>query len=168
MAIEALMQRLVLLAIFWLTATVAYAELAFVQVLPDGKRELFTTRVLAPGEEIQSQFPDPSGQPRCCMKLRVLKALPDSSRVTDQLNEEHVYSYQLPASDRINGVPFIGAAWTGSFKGKVRKPMPTVCTSNEGAHLLLLEQGRQKAHLYMYFGYDVEPTCDDRLLTRFE
>ncbi|RDI27234.1 hypothetical protein DFR41_102269 [Pseudacidovorax intermedius] len=162
------MQRLVLLAILGLTAALARAEPAFVQVLPDGKRELFTTRVLAPGDEIQSQFPDSSGRPRCCVKLRVLNTLPDSSRVTDQLNEEHVYSYQLPASDLINGVPFIGAAWTGPFKGKVRNPMPTVCTSNEGAHLLLMERGRPKAHLYMYFGYDVEPTCTERLLARFE
>lgn len=162
------MQRLAIIAIFWLIAAVARAEPAFVQVLADGKRELFTTRRLVPGEEVQSQFSDRRGQPRCCVLLPVLNALPDSSRVIDQLNEERVYAYRLPPSDLVNGAPFIGAAWTGPVKGKVRKPMPTVCTSNEGAHLLLLERGRPKAHLYMYFGYDVEPTCDERLLARFE
>lgn len=102
------------------------------------------------------------------MRLHVVNRLPDSPRVIDQLNDEHVYAYRLPESDVRDGMPFVGGAWTGQSSGQVRTMLPTVCTSHEGAHLLLLQRGRPKAHLYMDFGYAVQSTCDEKLLARFE
>ncbi|WP_017759138.1 hypothetical protein [Pseudacidovorax intermedius] len=141
---------------------------ALLKVLPDGTRTLFTTQVLREGAPVWAQFPDAQGRPRCCVSSKVVARRQSPQPISDQLDERQVLAYALPRAAPSQRIPFIGAAWTGPAKSSIRKPMPTVCTSNEGAHLLLLERGRPKAHLYMYFGYDVEPTCDERLLARFE
>lgn len=162
------MQRRALLAILWLSVCAVRAEPALVQVSPNGARALFTTQVLSPGEQVWVQFPKSNGRAACCMKLNVLTRLPDSPQVTDQLNEDHVYAYRLPALNGRDGMAFVGGAWTGQLTGRIQTLLPTVCTSHEGAHLLVLQRGRPKAHLYMDFGYAVQPTCDDKLLARFE
>lgn len=50
-------------------------------------------------------------------------------------------------------------AYTLQYAGE--KISLTVCTSQEGLHVITkqLSDDRPLAHLYYYFGYDVEPTC---------
>ncbi len=157
-----------LLAWALLASTAADAAPAMVKVLPDGKRTLLTTQTLKAGDELQAEFLGPQNRVRCCMALKIKGSLPAPDNVTDQLEGKPVLAYELPPLDRSKGMPFLGAAWVGPGDRPPRERMPVVCTSREGAHLLLLDRGRPAAHLYMNFGYAVLPSCDHRLLARFD
>jgi len=85
----------------------------------------------------------------------------------------------LPPLNAAEAVPFVGAALVfkagerippgldrATARGVAGTPFPQTCASREGMHLLELDQGKPRLHLYMHFNYDVEPTCSTELLKK--
>lgn len=176
---------LLLLAPWWLSAGISSAmqPAGFIEVRPDGTRTLFTTERVSRNDQVVAQYADgtsPGLAAKCCVVLPVTGRRRLRATVSDELNGRQVRAFALAPLKAAEAVPFVGAAVV--FKAGERIPIgfgqapaqglaqgdfPATCASREGVHLLQLEQGKARLHLYMHFDYDVEPTCSTELLNKF-
>ncbi|SHH62050.1 hypothetical protein SAMN05428948_4665 [Massilia sp. CF038] len=138
---------------------------------------LFTAQEMALGDTVQVQYPDPEGNPKCCLTAAVLKKIPvpDDEAVSDEPNDRPVRAYRIKINAKLEEGPFVGMAVIGPnlkvsaygpnlhiMDGPVRMLMMT-CLSTEGLHLFLSTAREMKGHLYMGLGYEVEQTCPDAI-----
>ncbi|MFH0129976.1 hypothetical protein ACGLHS_07175 [Variovorax sp. VaC1] len=163
-----------------LVASAAQPSAGLIEVRPDGRRTVFTTERLSRSDHVVAQQAGAQGGAKCCVSLRITGTQRRRTDVSDELKGRQVRAYALPPLKAADAVPFVGgalvfkagerdsvAAERALLGGAADKTIPQVCTSSEGAHLLQLGSGGEpQAHLYMHFGYDVEPTCDEALLAR--
>ena len=153
---------------------------AFVKFAPGKPALLFTTEEMASGEQVQIQSPDAKGAPTCCLTATVVKkvTVPDGDAVSDASTDKPILAYRLKVNGRVGGEPFIGMAVIGAnlkvtaygpnlhiMDGAVRLLMMT-CTSSEGVHLFRATHARMLGHLYIGLGYDVEPSCPDKIFAQ--
>ncbi|MGR4871938.1 hypothetical protein ACIPRI_24080 [Variovorax sp. LARHSF232] len=171
--------------LLWGSATAASAmqPAGLIEVRPDGTRTIYTTERLNRNDRVLAQHGDAEAQgagAKCCVSLRILGVRKPRAGISDELNGRPVKAYALPSLKATEITPFIGGALV--FKAGERMPagtgralldraagngFPQACTSSEGMHLLQLNEGKPQTHLYMHFGYAVEPTCSTALLERF-
>lgn len=161
-------------------ASAAQPSAALIEVRPDGTRTLLTTERLSRNDRIIAQQAETTSVAKCCVALRILETQKRRADVSDELSGRRVRAYALPPLTGADTVPYVGGALVIKAREKfptavenallsdpAGKLLPDVCTSSEGAHLLQLRDGKPRAHLYMQFGYSVEPTCSDELLKKF-
>lgn len=177
------LEKLFLLATLFVSTSVSAATqiAGFIEVRPDGTRTLFTTERVSRDDQVLAQYADQTSQgPKCCVSLQVAGKRNSRAKVFDELNGRAVRAFALPPLREAEAVPYVGAALV--FRAGERIPLgfdraspqdamdrafPQACTSREGMHLLQLDQGKPRLHLYMHFGYEVEPTCSAELLKQF-
>jgi hypothetical protein len=150
---------------------------AFVKLDGGKPALLFTVQDMAVGEQVQIQSPDANGEPACCLRAAVVKKVPvpDDEAVSDASNDKPMLAYRLKVDGKVGDGLFIGMAVIGSNlkvsaygpnlhvrDGATRFLMMT-CLSSEGLHLFRATDQRMVGHLYMGLGYDVEPSCPDRI-----
>lgn len=163
------------------SASAAQPLAGLIEVRPNGERTLFTTERLSRGDRVVARDAGAQGAGTCCIALRILGSRQARKNVSDELNGRRVRAYVLASSTTTDGAPFVDG--TLVFRARERysttiedalrddpmgRALPEVCTSSEGAHLLGLADGKPQAHLYMHFGYAVEPTCREESLRKFD
>lgn len=164
-----------------IAASAAPPSAGLLEVRPNGMRTLFTTQRWSRNDRVVAQYAEAQGNAKCCVALRILGMQRRRTDVSDELRGRRVRAYVLPSLRAADAVPFVGSALV--FKGTEKMPveveralqgdktvgaLPDVCTSSEGAHLLQWGDGQPQAHLYMHFGYAVEPTCSEESLKKFD
>jgi hypothetical protein len=168
-------KRMLVLALI-LLAQGATASEGFVRTGQDGKVVLYTTEKDILGKSVALQFAD-GKVVRCCAAAVVDKELDfkEQEYVSDEflMKDVHKYALKIP-SPKPSWSPFIGIAVIGAME----PPRPNgagldakeggetssirTCLSSEGVHLIKRTKGRVKSHMYLGFGYDVEPTCSTK------
>ena len=177
--------KLLLPGLLCLSASMCFAmqPAGFIEVRPDGTRTLFTTERVSRNDQVVAQFADGAAQSaaaKCCVALRVTGRRKSQAKVSDELKGRQVRAFALSPLKAGEPVPFVGAALLfkageripiafdrASTQGAAEGTFPVTCTSSEGVHLLELDQGKPRVHLYMHLDYDVEPTCTTELLSKF-
>ena len=112
---------------------------------------LYVNRHLANDVGVDTPLIDYSGA------LVNVYALEFRGRLAKKFQEERPFGVALRQGARVFEIK--QNTYTLHYAGE--KTVLTICTSQEGLHIITkrLSDDRPLAHLYYYFGYDVEPTC---------
>ena len=163
---------------------VAFAGEAIVRWDGQGKAWLYTTAASAPTGTVQAQYPGADGKARCCAALKAVGSgtRDEGRRASDQVRAEKVWMYATERAadarvDALDARAFVGAAvfdtdavlhqrTPSELSLGEYQPAPQVltCVTQEGMHLLKEEGGAKRTHLYLPFGYAVEPACSKRAM----
>ena len=156
-------------------------QAAIVAVAADGRLELHTTLpALPPATPVRFQHATAGGI-ACCVLVRGdqwIKQPTTPTPVSDAFASGPVFRYRARAAESATG-RFVALAVIGADAARSPAPAELIgsradgsqlvirsCSGSEGLNVQALDEEGLRAHLYYYFGYDIEPDCDPRWFER--
>lgn len=149
---------------------------AIIQLDGAGHGVLVTDVPIASGASVSIQYPGEKRGTACCKRLVApdfSKASVDGLLATDEVGGTQPLTYRVRVPKAWSETPFIGVAVVGDGlrtrnvrgqlesidkRGRVRRA--SICSSQEGVHLLEKVGSAERTHLYLSLGYEVESsTC---------
>lgn len=151
------------------------ANTGFIQFnMMDGSH-LYSPIKIGSNTKIHLQFPDAKGNAKCCFRIKGRNFSPasPSNMVLDVLDDQLIYHYKLRNPlHAIKSPPFIGIAVIGYAQVQQtnetelvittanNKILTSLCTSEEGVHVLSKVKETILSDLYLELGYSIDrPTC---------
>ncbi len=178
MGVDAMRGALTLILLCAVVGMASAGE-AIVEYDADGTVRVHTTASDPPPREVVAQYPGPGGRAACCKVLRIgaRQAPTQGAPVSDPLTLRAVSTFETDRlAPRQAGGPFVGAGVFGAGSHTLRQRSANelrlrvdgtsqgllACASQEGFHVVRTHGKTTLGHLYLSFGYDVEPTCTAR------